>query len=87
MNKKELIQKVSKESNKTQNDVSEILESLGKVIKEEVKKGEEVKVVGFGKFSLAHRKERTARDIRTGEPVKVPARDVAKFKASKNFLD
>lgn len=87
MNKKELIQKVSKESNKTQNDVSEILESLGKVIKEEVKKGEEVKVVGFGKFSLARRKERTARDIRTGEPVTVPARDVAKFKASKNFLD
>lgn len=87
MNRKELVKTISEKANLSQRQTDDILSIIGETIKEELRKGEEVKVVGFGKFEKVRRKERTARNIRTGEPIKVPARDAAKFKPSRNFLD
>ncbi|MFN3575395.1 MAG: HU family DNA-binding protein [Tabrizicola sp.] len=38
---------------------------------------------GFGSFEVRHRNARTARNLRTGLPVEVPARDVLTFRAVK----
>ena len=38
---------------------------------------------GFGTFEVKHKAARTARNVRTGLPVEVPARDVLTFKAAK----
>ena len=55
-------------------------------IQAELRKGEKVTLIGFGSFSVVKRKARTAKNPRTGKPVKVAAKKVAKFKAGSNLL-
>lgn len=45
--------------------------------------GNKLVIRGFGTFEVKHKSARTARNVRTGLPVEVPARDVLTFKASK----
>ena len=87
MNKIELIREISERTESTQKEVADIIDTFVDVVREELKKDGEVKLVGFGKFSVKERKERMARNIQTGEPIKVPARKVPNFKISKTFLD
>ena len=54
---------------------------------ESVAKAEKVQLVGFGTFELRHRNERTGRDPRTNEAIKIPASNVPAFKAGKVFKD
>ena len=51
-------------------------------IAEQLEKGNEVRIHGFGAFKTAHRAARTARNPRTGETVKVAARRVVRFSPS-----
>ena len=44
-------------------------------------------VPGLGKAVKAHRKERTGRNPQTGEPIKIPAKTVVKFRLAKAFKD
>lgn len=41
-----------------------------------------VQLKGFGTFSTSHRNERVGRNVKTGEPLTISARDVPKFKSS-----
>ena len=50
-----------------------------------LRKGDRVALVGFGTFSVAKRKARTARNPRTGETINVPARKAPKFKAGREL--
>lgn len=52
------------------------------VISEKLIAGEEVAIQGFGTFTTAEHGARMARNVRTGEPVEVPAKVLPKFKAS-----
>lgn len=45
--------------------------------------GQKLIIRGFGTFEVKHKAARTARNVRTGLPVEVPARDVLTFKAAK----
>ena len=45
--------------------------------------GQKLIIRGFGTFEVKHKAARTARNLRTGMPVDVPARDVLTFKAAK----
>ena len=45
-------------------------------------RGDRIELRGFGTFKVRHRKARTGRNPRTGEPVEVPPRDVPVFKPS-----
>jgi len=87
MNKAELIEKVSKETNLTKNDVEKSLNSITDVVKKTLKKGEYVKLVGFGTFSKSKRKARTGRNPQTGAEIKIPACSVPRFKPGKEFKD
>jgi len=50
-----------------------------------LKKRDPIRFVGFGTFRVSHRKARVARNPQTGAPVKVPARTVPRFTASKDL--
>ena len=50
---------------------------------EALARGDGIELRGFGTFKVRHRKARTGRNPRTGEPVEVPARDVPVFKPSR----
>lgn len=50
-----------------------------------LKKGDRITLVGFGTFSVAKRKARTAKNPQTGALIKVPAKRVPKFKAGREL--
>ena len=79
MNKADLIERVAKDAdiNKTQAETA--IGSLLTGIAADLKKGGRVTLVGFGTFSVGSRKARTGRNPRTGQPLKIAARKVAKF--------
>ncbi len=56
-------------------------------IMDAVGKGDTLSLIGFGTFSQGERGERTARNPRTGEEVKVEAAKTVKFKAGQKFKD
>jgi len=55
-------------------------------IMDALRAGEHVELRGFGSFRLRHRRARTGRNPRTGDPVQIPARKVPWFKAGKDLL-
>jgi DNA-binding protein HU-beta len=52
-----------------------------------LKRGEKVTLVGFGTFLVGRRRARAGRDPRTGAPLKIAARRVAKFVVGKDLKD
>jgi DNA-binding protein HU-beta len=87
MNKAELIERVSKDTNLTKTDVENTLNSITKWIKDCVKKNDEVKLIGFGTFTRTKRKARTGRNPQTGAEIKIPATNVPRFKPGKEFKE
>ncbi len=64
-----------------------VLEELVNMATKECKSGGQFVVPGIGKAVKAHRKERTGRNPQTGEPIKIPAKTVVKFRLAKAFKD
>lgn len=85
MNKAELIDKISKETSLTKANVEKVLDSVVDTICKSVKKGEEVKLVGFGTFSKTKRKARVGRNPNTGKELQIPSSWVPKFKPGTDF--
>ena len=52
-----------------------------------LKKGEEVRLVGFGTFAVSKRKASIGRNPATGAEIKIPASNQAKFKPGKGLKD
>ena len=64
-------------------DANKAVDSVFATISNSLQGGNEVRLVGFGTFSVAHRKATTGRNPRTGETIQISARNQAKFKAGK----
>ena len=71
MKKKELAEKVSLATGYKESEVEEILESVFDEIANSLKKGEEVKIFGFGKFISRSYGERKCYNPITGELIKL----------------
>ena len=87
VNKAELISAVAEESGQTKADAERAVNAVIAVIKQTLKKGDDVRVVGFGTFSVADRAATTGRNPRTGEAIKIPASKRPTFKAGKELKD
>lgn len=87
MNKAALVEKVQTVLGGTKVQAEEVVETIFDAIANSVKKGEDVAIAGFGKFSRKESKAREARNPKTGEMVKVPASKKPKFAAAKAFKD
>jgi DNA-binding protein HU-beta len=87
MNKQELISAVAESAGLTRADASKAVESVFDSISTALKKGDEVRLVGFGTFSVSKRKASTGRNPRTGEPMSIAASSQPKFKAGKGLKD
>ena len=83
MTKAELVDLVHQHSGVgSKADAEKVIDALRDVIQSKLAKGEEVSIVGLGKFSRVARKARTARNPQTGATVKVKATKAPKFTAS-----
>jgi DNA-binding protein HU-beta len=87
MTKEDLVKKLSEETDLSQKDCLSVVNGLVEVIKKETKKGEEVKITGFGKFYKTSLKSRNCRNPKTGKTVKSKARDFLRFKGSKVIFE
>ena len=87
MNKNDLISAVAETSVLSKNDASNAVEGVFDAITKALAGGDEVRLVGFGTFSVAKRKASTGRNPRTGEPMNIPASTQPKFKAGKGLKD
>ena len=87
MNKNELVAAVAEEAGLTKVDAAKAVDAFVAYVTAALKKGEEIRLIGFGTFAVSKRAATTARNPRTGETVKVPAKKQAKFKAGKTLQD
>ena len=81
MNKTELIERVAQEAKVSTSEAHKHFEAFERVVTEALKGGEEVRITGFGKFSVRERKAREGRNPQTGEKIKIPAQRVPAFSA------
>jgi len=63
-------------------DCSNIVESLFDILKDELIKGNDVMISGFGKWSIRSKKARKGRNPQTGEDLTIDARKVITFRPS-----
>lgn len=85
MNKAELIEKIATETSTTKAHVERVLDATLETIRKSVKKGDEVKLVGFGTFTKAKRQARMGRNPQTGKSIKIPAAWYPKFRPGAEF--
>lgn len=87
MNKVELIDEIAKNSGLTKSDSEKFLNAFLKSVEEALAKGDSVRLVGFGTFSVTERKAGEGRNPRTGETIQIEASKLPKFKAGKSLKD
>lgn len=85
MTKAELMAKVSAKTSFGKSQTEKAVNSVIDVIKEGMKKGDKLSLVGFGTFSVVKRKARNGRNPRTGAVIKIPAKKAVKFSVSSAF--
>lgn len=86
MNKAELVAAMAEKAGLTKVDAAKALNAYVDVVKDQLKKGEKVTLIGFGTFDVVSRPARTGRNPRTGAKIKIAAKKSAKFRAGKGLL-
>ncbi len=81
MNKTELIDAVASQADLSKADAKRAVEAFVDTTTKALKKGDKIALVGFGSFSVNKRAARDGRNPQTGKTIKIPAKNVIKFKA------
>ena len=81
MNKGELIERIAQEAGVPESEAQKYIGAFERVVTEALKSGEDVRITGFGKFSVRERKAREGRNPQTGEKIRIAASRVPAFSA------
>ena len=87
MNKNDLIADVAAKTGFSKSDSGKAVDAFIDAVVGALKKGDEVRLVSFGTFSVANRAAAEGRNPRTGAVIKIPASKQPKFKAGKGLKD
>ncbi len=87
MNKADMVDHIAKAADISKAAAGRALEALIGAVRTTLKKNGSVTLVGFGTFQVVKRKQRTGRNPRTNQPIKIPAAKVPKFKPGKALKD
>ncbi|SBV95925.1 HU, DNA-binding transcriptional regulator, beta subunit [uncultured Alphaproteobacteria bacterium] len=87
MNKNDLVAAVAAQAELSKADAAKAVDAVFASIGEALQKNDEVRLVGFGTFSVAERAASEGRNPRTGEKITIPASKQPKFKAGKGLKD
>lgn len=87
MNKNDLIAAVSDTADLSKAEAAKAIDATFETITSTLKSGGDVRLVGFGTFSVAARAATQGRNPRTGERIQIPASNHPKFKAGKSLKD
>jgi DNA-binding protein HU-beta len=81
MNKSELVEAIHKDIGLSKADSARAIDSFLGTVTKALKKGDEVILTGFGKFSVVKRAARQGVNPQTGQKVKIKASKAPKFSA------
>lgn len=87
VNKNDLVEGVAKSAGLSKADAARAVDGVLDQITTSLKKGQEVRLVGFGTFDVAERAASRGRNPRTGQTINIPASKQPKFKAGKALKD
>jgi DNA-binding protein HU-beta len=87
VNTNELVDVVSNKTHLRKSEASKAVDAVFDAIGEALREGGEVRLVGFGTFSVASRAASEGRNPRTGEKIQIAASKQAKFKPGKGLRD
>ena len=82
LTKKEIMENISDKIGLTKRESMDIVDSLFEIIKDELAKGNPVKISGFGKWTVRSKGARRGRNPQTGEAITIDAGKVVTFKSS-----
>lgn len=87
LNKADFVDTFAKKLGITKKDADLYVNTFINVISEALKKGKEVKLIGFGTFKTHKRAEKNGVNPQTGEKILIPAKTVPKFVPGKELKD
>jgi DNA-binding protein HU-beta len=76
-----LVRDVAEKSGLGVGEAKRALEATLEAIEQQMAAGNEVRLTGFGKFSVSHREARMGRNPQTGETMQIAAKTVPRFSA------
>ena len=82
MTKNELAERVAERTGTSASQARQAVDAAIDVVSDELARGGEVALAGFGKFSVSHRAARQGRNPSTGQPIQIGASKAAKFSAA-----
>jgi DNA-binding protein HU-beta len=87
VNKNELVDAVANSTGLRKQEAEKAVDAVFDCIMGELKKGSEVRLVGFGTFTVTQRAASEGRNPRTGEKITIAASKLPKFRAGKQLKD
>ena len=87
MNKNDLVVSVADKAGLTKSDATKAVDAVLESVSQTLQSGGDVRLVGFGTFSVVARARTEGRNPRTGEKIIIPASKQPKFKAGKGLKD
>lgn len=87
LNKQELVAAVADTAGLAKTDASAAVDAVFEVIVDAMKRGDDVRLVGFGTFNVVHREQSTGRNPRTGAEIVIKAAKLPRFKAGRALKD
>ncbi len=87
MNKAEMIKTIAEKANLKVSDTERLVNAFIETVSEELSRKGKVTLVGFGTFAVAHRKQKTGVNPKTGDKINIKAKDVPVFRAGKALKD
>ena len=87
MNKPDIVAAVARSSGISKTSADNAVDAIFSAITDALRKGEDVRLVGFGTFSTRRRAAHQGRNPRTGEAIQIPASTLPKFKPGRPLKD
>jgi DNA-binding protein HU-beta len=87
MTKENISESLAARTGLSKKDSRAAVNALFEILTDAMARGEKIQVTGFGTFDTSMRAARTAKNMRTGETIQVPATKVPRFKAGKTLKD
>lgn len=87
MNKNELVSAVADKAGLSKSDAGDAVDAVFDAITGALQSNDEVRLVGFGTFSVSRRAASKGRNPQTGAEIDIPASNQPKFKAGKGLKD
>ena len=87
MTRTELINEIANSVELTKVDTTQVVMAYETIVGEALSKGDDVSLVGFGKFSVVNRAARIGHNPHSGKKINIPAKRAVKFKVGKSLAD